>query len=244
MDRVKHLEESLREAACRGDYETCTELIAKGIDVNSRNSINGWTSLHWAAKRGHIEIVKLLLYSGADSKILTEKGETAAQLATHPEVRGILGGDMNGETSESSLPITPNYIKNPPLNAKVDYINGIINRRQQEHSESYPTHPNDELVLKVRIANGGDPDFIEIELPKAELTYYSLLRVCCEELGLNASQVVRLRKLPNTMLRKDKDVQRLVHMQEIEVVVTPSSVKHQPNGYKSIQLYKNQTILY
>lgn len=46
-----------------------------------------------------------------------------------------------------------------------------------------------ELVLKVRVGNGGDPDFIEIEIPRNELTYYSLLRVCCEELGLNASQV-------------------------------------------------------
>ena len=94
------------------------------------------------------------------------------------------------------------------------------------------------------MGNGGDPDFIEIELARSELTYYSLLRVCCEELGLNASQVIRIRKLPNTMLRKDKDVQRLTQMQELEVVVTPASLKHQPNGYKSIQLYKNQTILY
>lgn len=56
-----------------------------------------------------------------------------------------------------------------------------------------------ELVIKVRVANSGDPDFIEVELPMMELTYYTLLRVCCEELGLSASQVVRIRKLPDTV---------------------------------------------
>lgn len=56
-----------------------------------------------------------------------------------------------------------------------------------------------ELVLKVRVANSGDPDFIEVELPMVELTYYTLLRVCCEELGLSASQVIRIRKLPDTV---------------------------------------------
>lgn len=111
-----------------------------------------------------------------------------------------------------------------------------------------------ELVLKVRVANSGDPDFIEVELPQAELTYYTLLRVCCDELGLSASQVVRIRKLPDTMIRKDKDVQRLHNFQEIELVV-PSQAKSLSsgvlfpngggnNGYQSIHLYKNQTILY
>ncbi|KAF6198778.1 hypothetical protein GE061_006800 [Apolygus lucorum] len=244
MERHKVLEDSLRKAACEGDLDLVIELILKGTNVNARQIINGWTPLHWAAKRGRAEIVRYLLEKGADPNILTENGETAANLATTSEVRKVLGADMNGVPTESALPITPNYIKNPPLNSKDDFgshwTNGSLHRRQpQQSAESI-----DELVLKVRVANGGDPDFIEIELPRNELTYYSLLRVCCEELGLNASQVIRIRKLPNTMLRKDKDVQRLCQMQEIEVVVTPSSAKHQPNGYKSIQLYKNQTILY
>lgn len=109
----------------------------------------------------------------------------------------------------------------------------------------------------MRIANCGDPDFIEVELPQAELTYYTLLRVCCEELGLTTSQVIRIRKLPDTLIRKDKDVQRLHNFQEIELVVSgqhgitkagPNGIifpsNGTPNGYQSIHLYKNQTILY
>lgn len=78
-----------------------------------------------------------------------------------------------------------------------------------------------ELVLKVRIQNptARENDFIEIELDRQELTYRSLLRVCCRELDISAEHVEKIRKLPNTMLRKDKDVARLQDFQELEVVL-------------------------
>lgn len=61
-----------------------------------------------------------------------------------------------------------------------------------------------ELVLKVRIQNTNvrENDFIEVELDRQELTYRGLLRVCCRELDISAEHVEKIRKLPNTMLRK------------------------------------------
>ncbi|XP_065708277.1 ankyrin repeat domain-containing protein 40 [Patagioenas fasciata] len=84
-----------------------------------------------------------------------------------------------------------------------------------------------ELVLKVRIQNPNlrENDFIEIELDRQELTYKELLRVSCRELGVNPEHVQKIRKLPNTMLRKDKDVARLQDFQELELVLTVSD-KH------------------
>ncbi|KAH0501137.1 Ankyrin repeat domain-containing protein 40 [Microtus ochrogaster] len=78
-----------------------------------------------------------------------------------------------------------------------------------------------ELVLKVRIQNPSlrENDFIEIELDRQELTYQELLRVSCCELGVNPDQVEKIRKLPNTLLRKDKDVARLQDFQELELVL-------------------------
>ncbi|XP_059413545.1 ankyrin repeat domain-containing protein 40-like isoform X1 [Carassius carassius] len=78
-----------------------------------------------------------------------------------------------------------------------------------------------ELVLKVRIQNTNvrENDFIEVELDRQELTYRGLLRVCCRELDISAEHVEKIRKLPNTMLRKDKDVARLQDFQELEVVL-------------------------
>ncbi|NXT78790.1 ANR40 protein, partial [Zapornia atra] len=79
-----------------------------------------------------------------------------------------------------------------------------------------------ELVLKVRVQNLRDSDFIEIELDRQELTYQDLLRVSCCELGVNPEQVEKIRKLPNTLVRKDKDVARLQDFQELELVLVKS----------------------
>lgn len=36
------LEEKLREAACVGDIEALQALLAQNLDINSKNSVNGW----------------------------------------------------------------------------------------------------------------------------------------------------------------------------------------------------------
>lgn len=114
-----------------------------------------------------------------------------------------------------------------------------------------------ELVLKIRVANTADPDFVEVELLRSELTYQALLYLCCKELDLSPHQIQKLRKLPNTRLRKDKDIQRLENFQEIEVVTDTNVYKSMQNangvannlatlptnGYQSISK-KDQTILY
>lgn len=79
-----------------------------------------------------------------------------------------------------------------------------------------------ELVLKVRIQDSRENDFIEIELHRQELSYQSLLQVSCSELGVPPEQVEKMRKLPNTVLRKDKDIQRLQDFQERELLLVKS----------------------
>ncbi|XP_021034044.1 putative ANKRD40 C-terminal-like protein [Mus caroli] len=93
-----------------------------------------------------------------------------------------------------------------------------------------PTEPHNsrtdstglELVLKVRIQDSRENDFIEIELPRQELSYQNLLQVSCSQLGIPPEQVEKMRKLPNTLLRKDKDIQRLQDFQEIELLLAKS----------------------
>uniref|UniRef100_A0A8D8M4X5 Ankyrin repeat domain-containing protein 40 n=1 Tax=Cacopsylla melanoneura TaxID=428564 RepID=A0A8D8M4X5_9HEMI len=311
MERMKYFEEQLRESACLGDIETVCELIAKGIDINAQHDMNGWTALHWAAKRGQKDIVSYLLKHGADKTLLTSKDETPLALATKPEVRILLGGEPGVTINTGSdLPIVPSYIKNPPLDTSDIYQ--ATNRRtetseQRPSSDLYqsrstqnggavgdiyqrpsqsqngpvnssssqttivtssatsghhgaPQQP-EELVLKIRIA--GDPqddDFIEIELSApAELTYYSLVNIGCKELAIDSpSSIFKVRKLPNTIVRKDKDVARLTQFQELEFVLNSmSSRESNPglngvgsltskgvNNYPSIHKFKNQTILY
>lgn len=42
VDHEKLLEENLREACSLGDIEAVEALISKGVNVNSRNEVNGW----------------------------------------------------------------------------------------------------------------------------------------------------------------------------------------------------------
>lgn len=373
----KELQERLREAAALGDIDEVRSLVESGVNVNSQNEINGWTCLHWACKRNHRHVVSYLLNSGADKDILTAKDEQAAQLTSKPEIKRLLGVEVDevAEVKELDLPFIPNYLTNPPfLYSKMDnkaelILNSLTNQNgaggdssddahsnpaslspahepqslpsdgpaapkeqgafvpvaEQNGSSSssrtsrsvvngapppdvsveprlvshgeypYPVAHNGpvrspplhapgpgttsssssqaqaananasanpslsrqqslppqlscgqggagavpapafqpffftstfpvnvhELVLKVRIQNPNarENDFIEVELDRQELTYRSLLRVCCRELDVSAEHVEKIRKLPNTMLRKDKDVARLQDFQELEVVL-------------------------
>lgn len=241
------LEEKLREAACFGDIDGVKELLGKGVNVNSQHDINGWTALHWAAKRNHLNIVNLLCNHGAEKSVTTNKGETAASLTTEGVIRVLLMARKDGQiltnTPDSKLPskdgktptgkplaIVPNYIRDPPLAYQVD-IDGRSEKKprmdtipdaskyQRVTPQKNVQSEQREITVKVRVAGIEDKDFIEVDLPKAALTLEFLTVICCEELGITAGRVERVRKLPNTRLRRDKDVTRMVDMQELEMVL-------------------------
>ncbi|KAH7943695.1 hypothetical protein HPB52_010017 [Rhipicephalus sanguineus] len=215
INKAKILEEKLREAACYGDEDSVIALIERNVRVNSQHDINGWTPLHWACKRGHIATVRYLLSQEA--------------------------GQGDAPSSTPSLPITPHFLSHPSMEYKVDLSELSRSTRNVDadlpgkHSLPHDNGQSDyssghqDLVLKVRIAYLDDPDFIEVELPRTELTFANLLRTCCDELGADLKRVRKLRKLPNTILRKDKEVQRLSDYQELELVLDNIQPKPQPS---------------
>lgn len=291
MDVQKQEEEKFREACCFGDIDAIMTLISRGVNVNSQHEINGWTGLHWACKRGHTEIIQLLMSHGADAEIENNQAQKPANLATSAQILQLLGAEITPATegttgNTDSLPITPNYIANPPIDYKVPVnpvsmknpfgkplTNGIESADScsvSQYGNGVAAHPstqtpgsnylqdslarqNKEIVLKVRLAHSDDPDFIEIEFHKAQINYSSLLTTCCREMAVNPQLVERIRKLPNTRLRNDKDVQRLTDYTELELVmkgqsrppvVRSDTQSTSKNNYSSIHGFKNQTILY
>ncbi|XP_071429854.1 ankyrin repeat domain-containing protein 40-like isoform X3 [Pithys albifrons albifrons] len=263
---ARELEERLREAAALGDVAEVRRLLGAGADIDSRNEINGWTCLHWACKRNHARVVSCLLEAGADRHILTAKGELAAQLTSKPDIRRILGAQVESVctpspcSSEEDCPALDAAAPPPPAAAAPAHAGpgvpngpvcppavppgtglcspGVPGQARPLQPSSSLTSPTpafqpffftrtfpynvQELVLKVRVQNLRDNDFIEIELDRQELTYQDLLRVSCCELGVNPEQVEKIRKLPNTLVRKDKDVARLQDFQELELVLVRS----------------------
>ncbi|GFT87915.1 ankyrin repeat domain-containing protein 40 [Trichonephila clavipes] len=123
MNSEKRNEELLREASALGDEDAIRKLIECGVDVNSQHSMNGWTGLHWAAKRGHASIVRLLLSHGADPSLTSVYGESSFAVAKNEDIHNILSGNSECPfeyQAKSPLPITPNYISNPALAPKID----------------------------------------------------------------------------------------------------------------------------
>lgn len=229
MNSEKRNEELLREASALGDEDAIRKLIESGVDVNSQHSINGWTGLHWAAKRGHASIVRMLLSHGADPSLTSAYGESSLAVAKNEDIHNILSGNSESQSeyqAKSPLPITPNYLSNPTLAPKIDkkdirsseivYSNNFVENESKRKYE-------EEIVLKVRIAESFDPDFIEIEVPLKDLTYENVYKICCEELNVSPKNVLKLRKLPNTIIRKDKDVLRFQNFQELELVLKLSN---------------------
>ena len=63
---------------------TARLLLEHGVDVNARRK-DSWTSLHWAAFKGRVEVAQVLLDHGANAKLETEEGETALHIVSRGE---------------------------------------------------------------------------------------------------------------------------------------------------------------
>ncbi|KAH9898118.1 ankyrin [Cubamyces lactineus] len=88
--------------ALSGDAQGLVSYLEKDaeVDVNARDE-NGYTPLHLAADRGHVEVVKVLLSRGADPAIKDEDEYTAkelAEIAGHDDIVDLLSGTHNASS--------------------------------------------------------------------------------------------------------------------------------------------------
>ena len=93
----------------------------------------------------------------------------------------------------------------------------VSNDQGGSFTNSSSSSSSSPFLVKVCVGGSGDSDFVEVEVPS--MTYTALLRACCEELQIPTSNVIKIRKLPNVWVRKDRDVQRMKEGQELEIVL-------------------------
>ena len=89
-------ERGLWNAAVTNDLHKCQELLKKGQNPSKPDS-SGFTPLHYAVRSSSIEIIELLLKSGAKTDLQTNGGKSTALhracLKGRPEVVQILIGN-------------------------------------------------------------------------------------------------------------------------------------------------------
>ena len=64
-----------------GNCKRIKNLLASGMDVNTRDAATGNSFLHWAVTFGQVEVTKLFLDKGADVALHNNSGKTPDQIA-------------------------------------------------------------------------------------------------------------------------------------------------------------------
>jgi len=92
---------ALHEAAANGNLQVIHTLIAHGAKINARNS-TGETPLHLAARFGHLDAVRYLLFCHADFHLKTYYTKatplmSAAEMGQAPVIRLLMAAGANKE---------------------------------------------------------------------------------------------------------------------------------------------------
>jgi len=94
----------LHRAALMGDRDVVDQLISQGSDINEFDG-DGKTAMHYAAERGRLAVVKLLLNMRARYDIKTQNKETPADMARnngHDEIAGLLDRHARKQEAKNS----------------------------------------------------------------------------------------------------------------------------------------------
>jgi hypothetical protein len=116
-------EEMLRSAALNGKYGLVRDLIRQGINVNAPAPDGSWTALAYAAAKGYLPVVRLLLVAGAEVNPVAGRapiGEAAYWGQTKVvELLISAGADINQPDTEGWTPLMKTIAWNSAEAAKL-----------------------------------------------------------------------------------------------------------------------------
>lgn len=102
---------TVADAAMNGDTASVKALIMRGEDVNAAQG-DGMTALHWAARRGDPELVRMLIVAGANVHATTRLGGytalmMAAELGHADAIEALAGAgaDVKGTTASGATAV-------------------------------------------------------------------------------------------------------------------------------------------
>ncbi len=135
----------IHKAAYKGDLKKVKEIIGRDPNEINVQDAQGFTPLHLASGKGHIEIVEFLLNHGADIELEIFNGVTplmlAAQYVTNETIKTLLehGAKVNhkDENGRTALHDAAMYSGKEVINLLISY-GADVNARDQH--QSTPLH--------------------------------------------------------------------------------------------------------
>ena len=105
---IPYTDEAFRATAWDGDLEVVKLFVQAGMSVDAKGRNSGWTVLHLAAMKGHLEVVRYLVGQGADVVARDNNGDTARYFAAvegHTDVASYLASlyvELEARTPEEA----------------------------------------------------------------------------------------------------------------------------------------------
>ena len=110
----------------------------------------------------------------------------------------------------------PNFLKHPDFS----HLRHFNSENVEIKNDKIKTMMSDDkslITIKIRVHL--ELDFIEVDLIPDKTSFEEFKKICIDELELKITVISKIRKLPNILIRNDKDVKRLKDGQEIEIIV-------------------------
>ena len=124
---------------------------------------------------------------------------------------------------------TPNFKKNPDFYyANKNFYSAAPNQKEVDPEPKLidakvnaQENTNDQNIITIKIRVHKQEDFVEIDIDR-NLSFEKFKQICIDELEIENEDlpIVKIRKLPNVLIRKTQDIKRLKNDQEIEFLLS------------------------
>uniref|UniRef100_A0A1I7X0Q8 ANK_REP_REGION domain-containing protein n=1 Tax=Heterorhabditis bacteriophora TaxID=37862 RepID=A0A1I7X0Q8_HETBA len=234
----------LEQCMIGDEWKVKAMLRNNNVDISYHHPMNGWTALHWAARRGHEAICLILLQAGfsREARDLNNKTPWEVCSLAKQTVREILRpesvqkemlestpNDSHGNGTDSiRSDFVPSFIQHPPF----PYSGGVSSFDYGPHVRSTPSAPSNSSLyysygrrdsinktrfLLVRTSCGeGKEAFKRITLPGGS-TVEQLKKTI--EKAMKGGRVKKILTLPDMVLiEDDSQIACLTECQKIHVI--------------------------
>ena len=154
---------TLQDVVTSGSLELLSHLIDRGFTIKKGKDRYGWTLVHYAAAKGHTEMLEYLVRQGIDINLRTNAGESAYNLAdrnNHNEIQDVII-ELGGRNDTVQFPVLKGpYLgqKPPGLKPKI-FAPGVVSRP-------------DFIELSITVSSAGDEFFFYGWSDSKDLTIY------------------------------------------------------------------------